>query len=250
MTQSVKHLNTVTISTINRWVAAVICLLFVSGISSSLLAANTQSHDVIKQTVHDYLQDNTSQLSIQPKIKVGQLDSRLRLHACSKPLLAFTPDGSKLKGRTTVGVRCQGDKPWSIYIPATIAIYEEIVVATTPLMRGHIVSTTDIKLEKREVGKISGQHFIYDLNLAVGKVLKRPISAGKVIQASYLEMPRLVRRGQMVTILAITNGLVVRMSGKSMMDGAKGDLIQVRNPKSKRIINGTVTASGEVRVNL
>lgn len=250
MTQRTKHLNTVTISIINRWIAAVICLLFVSGISSSLLAANIQSHDVIKQTVHDHLQDKTSQLSIQPKIKVGHLDSRLRLITCSKPLVAFTPDGSKLKGRTTVGVRCRGDQPWSIYVPATIAIYEEIVVTTAPLMRGHIVSTTDIALEKRETGKISGQHFIYNLDLAVGKALKRPISAGKVIQASYLEMPRLIRRGQIVTILAITNGLVVRMSGKSMMDGAKGDLIQVRNPKSKRIINGTVTASGEVRVNL
>ena len=250
MTQRVKHLNTVTISTINRWVAAIVCLLFVSGTSTALLAANIQSHDVIKQTIHDYLQDKTSQLSIQPKIKVGQLDSRLRLHACNKPLQAFTPDGSKLQGRTTVGVRCQGDQPWSIYVPATIAIYEEIVVTTTPLMRGHLVGTSDIQLEKREVGKMSGQHFIHDMDWAIGKVLKRPISAGKIIQSSYLEMPRLIKRGQMVTILAVTDGLVVKMSGKSMMDGVKGDLIQVQNPKTKRIINGTVTDSGEVRVNL
>lgn len=252
VTQKAKLLNTDRISTIYRWVAAAICLFFVSGASSASpqLSRQIQSHDDIRLAVHNYIQQETKQLPIRPKINVGHLDSRLRLAACDKPLEAFTTDGSKIKGRTTIGVRCRGSQPWSIHVPATIAIFENVAVTTTALMRGHLMTAADIRLEQRNMKQISGRHFIRDLDQIIGKVLKRPISEDKVIQVSYLEMPTLVRRGQIVTILAITNGLVVRMNGKSMMDGAMGDLIQVRNPKSKKIINGTVTAVGEVRVNL
>jgi len=250
VTQMPMHLNNDTISTIKRWVAAVICLVLISGVTPPSQAAAIQSQDEIRHTVENYLQLKTAQLSVKPKISVSQLDNRLRLVACSKPLEAFMPDGSQLNGRTTVGVRCRGNQPWSIYVPASISVFEEVAVATSPLMRGHIITPDDVHLEKRETAKIAGAHFIQDPAQAVGKALKRPVSAGKVIQASYLTMPRLIKRGQIVTILAETNGLVVRMNGKSMMDGAEGDLIRVQNPKSKKVVNGTVTASGEVRVNL
>ena len=251
VTQKMKLLNYDGKSTIPRWIAAVICLLFISGTSTSPKASdNVQSHDDIRQTVRNHIQEKTKQLSIQPKIDIGYLDARLRLVPCNKPLEAFTPDGSKMKGRTTIGVRCRGSQPWSIHVPATIAIYENVAVTTGTFMRGHIMEASDIRLEQRNVKQISGKHFIKDMDRIVGKVLKRPISGDKVIQASYLEMPTLVHRGQTITILAVTNGLVVRMNGKSMMDGAMGDLIQVKNPKSKKIINGTVTAAGVVSVNL
>jgi flagella basal body P-ring formation protein FlgA len=40
------------------------------------------------------------------------------------------------------------------------------------------------------------------------------------------------------------------MPGNALMDGAEGDLIKVRNVRSKRIIQGRVDAAGLVMVSM
>jgi flagella basal body P-ring formation protein FlgA len=62
--------------------------------------------------------------------------------------------------------------------------------------------------------------------------------------------PRLVQAGQHVILLATTPQLQVRMKGKALADGTRGDIIKVRNLRSKRVVEGVVTHAGIVEVSM
>ncbi|NNE63328.1 MAG: flagellar basal body P-ring formation protein FlgA, partial [Gammaproteobacteria bacterium] len=65
-----------------------------------------------------------------------------------------------------------------------------------------------------------------------------------------VEKPRIISRGQRVTILARVGGMEVRTSGKALAHGAAGERIAVQNIKSRQKLEGTVLASGEVKIDL
>lgn len=60
---------------------------------------------------------------------------------------------------------------------------------------------------------------------------------------------RLIRRGELVTLLSRGGAIEVRAQGKALGDGALGDSIQVQNSSSGRVVGGVVRAAGQVEVN-
>jgi len=68
------------------------------------------------------------------------------------------------------------------------------------------------------------------------------------LTAAHLAPPRLVRRGDSVALLARSNGVEVRMPGRALGDAGAGERVSVRNPSSRRTIQGLVLADGEVLV--
>ena len=119
---------------------------------------------------------NRSSNSSRVDVSIGSIDPRLRLNSCSANLKTFIPPGSRLKGNTTIGVRCDGVKPWSIYVPVKISLYERAIVSTTKLSRGDIISSSDVMLDEVDVSYIRGKSFT-DLNQIVGTKLKITIRA-------------------------------------------------------------------------
>ena len=80
--------------------------------------------------------------------------------------------------------------------------------------------------------------------------LRRPAAAGSVLTPELVEAPRLVRRGELVTVTARTGGIEIRTQGKAMRDGVQGERIPVENASSRRVVEGQVTGRGQVEVTL
>lgn len=224
------------------------CLMAVVPVAIAATNGQFQSHDSIRQAARDYvlrLRDVNDQI----EITTNKLDPRLKLATCTQALEAFMAPGSKTLGRTTVGVRCNGTTPWSMHIPVNVKLFKSVVVTSEALARGHLLNERDIRTERRD---ISTMHHPYmaDSKAAVGKVIKRQLASGAIIEPGMLQAPILVRRGQSVTLLANAGGIQVRSQGKSMANGAAGERVKVRNTASKRIIEGEVTANGEIRVDM
>jgi flagella basal body P-ring formation protein FlgA len=104
-------------------------------------------------------------------------------------------------------------------------------------------------LVSKEIGPAS-QSYFRNSQQAIGFVAKRSIPAGRILTAHMVQAPRLVQAGQQVILLATTPQLEVRMKGKALSDGSEGDVIQVRNLRSRRVVEGVVTHAGVVRVNM
>mgnify|MGYP003409686039 CR=1 FL=1 len=184
-----------------------------------------------------------------PQITAGELDPRLRLAACATPLQTFLPAGARAQGNTTVGVRCNAQPPWQVYVPVMVRIFDQVLVATRPLPRGIPLTRDDVRLVERDLTTLPFG-YVSDPAQAVGNQLKQPLTAGSVLLPSQIEGPRLVRRGDSVIIIGSSAGLTVRMQGQAMGDGAAGDWIKVRNPLTKKEVSGQVTPEGRVQVNL
>jgi len=56
--------------------------------------------------------------------------------------------------------------------------------------------------------------------------------------------PVAVKRSEMVAVTWTQNGLSLTLSGPAQKDGAVGDVIQIQNPTSKKMIDAVVTGPG------
>jgi len=219
-------------------------------VATTAFAAEYQTHESIHDAARQFMLEHTMAVYNQPaEITSGRLDSRLRLRKCDLPLETYLPDGSRNLGRLTVGVRCSDSKPWSLNVPIRVSIYKDVVVAAGPLARGTILSHDDIKLVPYDVSKLPGS-YIEEETDTIGKQLKRRVSAGVPMTSSMMKRPQIIKRGQRVSIIAGVGGMEVRMSGKALAHGAVGDRIRVLNLSSKKKVEGTVTSSGDIRVDI
>lgn len=226
----------------------IIISMFVAVLTAGqLFAAEYQPHDTIKDAVKHFLIDSNGGDNTTTRVRVGKLDRRLRLHRCAQPLEVFALPNAKLIGATTVGVRCEGVKPWKLFVRARVEKLDLVLVSRRPLSRGMKLAADDLKQVEYDVARISGG-YVTDGSRVVGKLLKRSVTGGTVISPNMLESPKVVQRGEKVAIMATAKGLSVKMYGRALEDGAEGELIRVRNNSSRREIDAVVVASGVVSV--
>jgi len=204
-----------------------------------------QSHNSIYELVKDTVAKNIN--AAEYEISVLPLDSLLKLPECTKPLEAFTTTNSIKAGRTSIGVRCNAEKKWSIFTSAVIRVYENVIVLSRPVQRGDIITGQHIAIEKRDVSKLRGD-FITEAKQVENKQAARQMEAGDVLGFKNFIEPLLVKRGDKIIITTMQPAFAIRMNGVAMMDGTKGQHIRVKNESSGRIISATVIEAGLVSV--
>ena len=198
-------------------------------------------------TVEDYLA--TTQTPGRYEIQVNQLDPRLRMPMCDRELTASLESPAQPIGRVTVKVRCEGASPWTVFVPAQVKLFREVVVVTRPLKRTGIIGYDDVAMRERDISMIT-QSYLTSLDQALGQKLTRPMVADQVITLVHLEQAEVVRKGDQVVISASSGGLTVKMPGEALSNGGMSEQIRVKNLNSNRVIKARVTAPGQVEVAL
>lgn len=204
-----------------------------------------QSLDSIYGFVKETIEQNLK-TSAEYEINVLPLDNQLRLAECTQPLEVFKSTEIVKAGRATLGIRCNAEKKWSIFVSAIIKVYENVIVLTRAVQRGDVITAQHLATEKRDVSKYRGD-FLTEAGQVENKQAARNLPAGTVLGAKSLVEPPMVRRKDKVTITSAQPGFAIQMSGIAMMDGAKGQLIRVKNESSGRIIGAVVVEPGLVQ---
>lgn len=224
------------------------CMATLLVIAGPVMAAAIQSHASIQTTAETFITEAVlSSHGRLPIARAGSLDSRLRLNECDTPLEAFQPAGGRLLGSTTVGIRCQGTQPWTLYVPVKVSIYDTVVVAARHLSKGMVVQDQDVKLVKKDLAELRAGYY-KDASEVIGKQVARTTSMDAAITTRMMKDPLLINRGQRVSLIAESNGLKVQMTGEALADGASGERIQVRNLGSKKLVEGIVISATTVQV--
>jgi len=123
----------------------------------------------------------------------------------------------------------------------------QIPVLRTPLRNGMIIGRNDI--EWIDIPEANLQHdTLFKEEDVIGLTPRRITYAGKPILTKELQRPQIVTRGETVTIFFKEGPLVLTAKGKSLQNGAKGDLVRITNLKSSKQIDAVVTAQNEVIV--
>ena len=124
-----------------------------------------------------------------------------------------------------------------------------VLIARQPLIRGSAVQHSDLKLVEHNLANLPYGYYT-DSQPIAGMLAKRTIAAATVITPQMLQAPKLVKRGQRVTLIAESGALSIRSAGKALADGKSGDTVRVRAEGSQRVVDGVVVSQGVIKVAL
>lgn len=224
-------------------VAATIAICVLPGLSHA--QAVRQDTSVIRQTVEQFLRVQTAGLPGEVDISVGSVDGRTNLPQCAAPE-AFMPNGSRIWGKTTVGVRCTTPSPWTIYISASVKVIGEYVITAAPLAQGHTVSAGDIVKIKGDLTTLPNS-IITDPNQAVGRTVAISLPSGAPLRNDSLRTQPAVQQGQSVRVVSSGPGFRVSTEARALNNAVEGQIAQARTA-SGQVVSGIAKAGGVVEV--
>ncbi|MBB5428088.1 flagella basal body P-ring formation protein FlgA [Paraburkholderia sp. JPY158] len=169
------------------------------------------------------------------------------LAACTS-LEPFMPSGGRLWGRLTVGVRCAGERPWTIYLQARISLHATYYLAARAMAPGEVLTAAD--LVARE-GDLTGlpQAIVTDPSQAVGSVSMVRISGGMPLRRDMLKSASAVVFGQTVRVVAAGDGFSISSEGSAMNNASPGQQVRVKTANGQ-IISGIVKDGGTVEIQM
>ena len=184
-----------------------------------------------------------------PRFQLGKLDSRLRLKACPEPLSIEFARRNLVSGNTAILVRCPLASAWKIHLPVTIDVYDDVIVAAKPLLKGQFIDTTAVRFQKHNIASLKNGYYSRDSNLEQLES-RRNLAQGTVLTPANLSPRLMVRSGQQVTLVLNYNGMQIRSTGEALQSASLGEVVRVRNSQSLKIVEGVVSGEAQVRVNL
>lgn len=161
----------------------------------------------------------------------------------------FQKDKRKLKGyvRLTALVYVDGVGKNKVKLFGWVDVFDSVVCVVRNIKRGEIITKEDVYLSRKNISHIT-QNVITDTSKIVGLMIKRNVKADTVLKEWMVEESPMVKRGDVVTILAESVGLRVTAPGKVLMKGYLGKRVKIQNLMSKKEIYAEVVNSSTVKV--
>ncbi len=130
---------------------------------------------------------------------------------------------------------------------AYLEVFKRVLCAKDGLVKGQLIKDEDLGLVRLPLSKLRGR-FFSSPEQVVGLAAKRSIRPGKVVFATDVAKPIVVKRGSRVLIVAASPFLRITVPGIVEQKGAEGDFVRVRNLDSKKVIIAKVKDENTVLV--
>ncbi|MGF6596503.1 flagella basal body P-ring formation protein FlgA [Paraburkholderia sp. GAS448] len=209
-------------------------------------AAGQQDAESIRRAALAFLQQQAAGLPGKIDITVAPVFPR-GLAACTA-LAPFMPTGTRLWGRTTVGVRCAGEHPWTLYLQARISLHATYYLASRAIAPGEMLTAADLVARDGDLTNMP-QAIVTDPSQAVGSVALMRVAAGLPLRQDILRSASSVTIGQTVRVVAQGPGFAISSEGSAMNNAAPGQPVRVKTATGQ-IIQGVVKDGGTVEIQL
>jgi flagella basal body P-ring formation protein FlgA len=204
--------------------------LFLFLLALPLASFARQEPAEVKRVVEDFLRVQTKGLPGQASFSVGPVDPNNNLAPCPA-LEAFLPAGARPWGRTNVGVRCQVEGGWSIYVPVQVKVSGEYFVTARPLARGQVIAAG----------------IVTEAAQAVGQTVTISVQSGQILRSDILRAQLAVQQNQSVKVVSKGKGFQVATEGRALNNASDGQVVQVRTA-SGQTVSGIARPGGIVEV--
>lgn len=122
-----------------------------------------------------------------------------------------------------------------------------VPVLKNSLKNGDVIGAMDIDYIDMPRHRVAVDTVLEEKDL-VNLTPRRLIPSGRAVQRNELEHPRMVDRGDAITLVFANGPMTLTIKGKSLQVGAMGDMIRVSNLESNKMLQGTVTGHREVTI--
>ncbi|WP_412525147.1 flagellar basal body P-ring formation chaperone FlgA [Burkholderia lata] len=205
-----------------------------------------QDPESIRRTALAFLQQQVAGLPGKTTVTVTTAFPR-GLAACTT-LEPFMPTGARLWGRTTVGVRCAGERPWTVYLQAKVTVQATYYVAARQIAPGEPLSAADLVARDGDL-TVLPLAVITDPAQAIGATALARISAGLPLRQDLLKSAASVSAGQTVRVVAAGPGFTISAEGSALANAAPGQSVRVRMAAGQ-IVTAIVKDAGTVEIPL
>jgi flagellar basal body P-ring formation protein FlgA len=205
-----------------------------------------QDPEAIHAAALAFLQQQSAGLPGKIDITVAPAFPR-GLAACAS-LEPFMPTGSRLWGRMTVGVRCAGERPWTLYLQARVALRATYYLAARAMAPGEVFTAADLVARD---GDLTGlpQAIVTDPSQAVGSVSLVRIAGGMPLRRDMLKSASAIAIGQTVRVVAAGDGFSISAEGSAMNNASPGQQVRVKTANGQ-VISGIVKDGATVEIQL
>ncbi|HDR9163720.1 TPA: flagellar basal body P-ring formation protein FlgA [Burkholderia vietnamiensis] len=160
----------------------------------------------------------------------------------------FLPTGARLWGRTTVGVRCAGARPWTVYLQAKVTVQATYYVAARQIAPGEPLTAADLIARNGDL-TVLPLAVITDPAQAIGATSLARIAAGLPLRQDMLRSAASVSAGQTVRVVAAGPGFTISAEGNALANAAPGQSVRVRMAAGQ-IVTAIVKDAGTVEIPL
>lgn len=206
--------------------------------------AGKQDPALIMKAAEDFLRQQANGLPGRVTITVPPVMPR-GLAACDN-LQTFMAPGAPVWGRTTVGVRCTGEKPWTLYVVARVSVQATYYVAARELMPGDVIQATDLLPRDGDLA-VMPRAIVTDPSQAIGAVTQNRITPGLPVRTDLIRSANAIQLGQTVKVVGEGNGFSISVDGSAMNNANPGQQVRVRIDNGQTVM-GTVTGRGVVQI--
>jgi len=179
------------------------------------------------------------------KIEVYPLDQRLADKTCGQAL-TYSLVSEQIQRQNTVKIQCPDQSGWQLFVSAKISQQVPAVAVSRQLAAGSYLSSDVLNSTETDLLQSRGA-LVSDIELVVGARTKKSLNVGQILRLNDL---CLVCKGDVVTIVGLSNGLSVTTKATALQDGSLGDNVKVQNLQSKRVLTAQITAVKRVEIKL
>jgi flagella basal body P-ring formation protein FlgA len=207
------------------------------------------SPETICKAVRAYIEAHSPWAAGQLTIKKIRLDRPVLVPAGEMAILVRAPKHTDWLGAIpfSVHILVRNRLAKKITVPATIEVWSDVFVAAKPLGRGQPITSDSIKIVHMNLGR-APSNAIVSKEQVLGKRVNRSIAANSILRSDQIDTPPVVKRGDLVLVVAQSQALKISIKGVAKQDGKRGEQIRVQNMRSKRIITAQVLDGQTVQV--
>ncbi len=134
---------------------------------------------------------------------------------------------------------CDKERAGVFQVPMQARIWREVPVAHSPIMRGQLLADADIVLEKRDALTQREACIPFPVE---DKTLESvsSIQAGAPVWARCARERPILHRGQLVEAVFQDGSMMISLKVETLEEGAIGQMVRVRNPKTRRELYGKI----------
>ncbi len=185
---------------------------------------------------------------LRVEVKVGSLDSRLKLAPCGN-VEPYLPPGSRLWGRTRVGLRCMdGLSRWNVSLPVTVNAFGNAWVVKGQVAAGVALKEDDV-VEAEVNWAEEASPVIRDRALWVGQIATRLLTTGQTLRQDMVKPAQVFQAGAQVRVIAQGIGFQISSDAQALSTGVVGQVARVRM-ENGRVSSGVVLDTKTVKIDL
>lgn len=159
----------------------------------------------------------------------------------------MTVDNSNKSFKAVVAAPSAANPIQRFEISGTIQPMVSVPVVKENIQTGRIINASDIEFVQIKESDFTSDT-IADAQSLIGMTSRRLILAGHPVKESETIAPKIIARGDVVTLNLQQGVLSLSIQAKALENGAKGDLIRVVNTTSNQTLQAEVTGEKEVRI--